>query len=94
MNDKQMLLRAAAIQRYLIANPKSTDTLNGIHQYWIRLRGDQDTIDVTLAALEYLTVAGFMESTTAGNRQLWRRAVSPATHDAEDSVKRAGPATE
>lgn len=73
MNDKLILSRAAAIQRYLESRPNSADTLEGIHQNWIRSRGDEDTIDVTRAALDYLAVAGFIESRTLGNREIWRR---------------------
>lgn len=73
MNDKLILSRAAAIQRYLDRRPDSADTLEGIHQDWIRSRSDEDTIEVTLAALDYLKVAGFVESNTIGSREIWRR---------------------
>lgn len=73
MNDKLILSRAAAIQRYLDRRPDSADTLQGIHQDWIRSRNDEDTIEVTQAALDYLKVAGFVESSMIGNREIWRR---------------------
>lgn len=76
MNDKQLLLRAAAIQRYLEDRPESSDTLEGIHHYWIRTRGDE-SMELTQAALDYLKAAGFIESTTIGSRELWRRSSQP-----------------
>ncbi len=72
MNDKQLLSRAAAIQRYLEDRPESSDTLEGIHHYWIRTRGEE-SMELTQAALDYLSAAGFIESSTTGSRQLWRR---------------------
>jgi hypothetical protein len=83
MNDKQILSRAAAIQRYLISRPESEDTLEGIHHSWIRSRSMEETMDVTQAALDYLTVAGFIESGIKENHQVWRRAAHDAAPSAE-----------
>jgi hypothetical protein len=74
MNDKQILLRAAAIQRYLLVRPESVDTLEGIHGSWIRSRDPNDSMDLTQAALEYLVAAGIVESIAAGTQIVWRRA--------------------
>ena len=73
MSDKLLLSRVAAIQRYLEARPASADTLEGIHHYWIRSRGEEETMDVTQAALDYLEVAGIIESGMANGRRIWRR---------------------
>ncbi|OGB26638.1 MAG: hypothetical protein A3I66_03590 [Burkholderiales bacterium RIFCSPLOWO2_02_FULL_57_36] len=82
MNDKLILSRVAAIQRYLEMRPDSADTLEGIHHYWVRSRGEE-TMEVTQAALDYLKVAGFIESSTTGNREIWRRP-SPDTASSGD----------
>ena len=76
MDDKLILSRAAAIQRYLELRPSSSDTLEGIHQTWIRSRGDEVSIEVTRAALDYLLIAGYVESKRAGNQEIWRRSGS------------------
>ena len=81
MNDKLILSRVAAIQRYLETRPESADTLEGIHQNWIRTRRTEDTPEVTRAALEYLEIAGFVESRTFGLRRIWRRTPSPHSAD-------------
>lgn len=78
MNDKQILLRAAAIQRYLLARPESADTLEGIHATWIRSRDPADSMDLTQAALEYLMAAGIVESSAAGTQTVWRRTATNA----------------
>jgi hypothetical protein len=82
MNDKQIVLRAAAIQRYLLARPESADTLESVHTSWIRPRDPDDSMDLTQAALEYLEAAGVVESIEAGPRRVWRRAAI----DAESSA--------
>lgn len=87
MNDKLILSRAAAIQRYLDRRPQSADTLEGVHASWIRSRGDEDTIELTQAALDYLKVAGFVESNTIANREIWSRC------GASDVPRRAGQGT-
>jgi acyl-CoA thioesterase len=74
MNDKQILSRAAAIQRYLLSRPESADTLEDIHQSWIRSRGSDDGMELTRAALDYLKAAGFIESAIVSDREMWRRA--------------------
>lgn len=83
MDDKQILSRAAAIQRYLISRPDSADTLENIHGGWIRSRGSEDSMDVTQAALEYLRVAGFMTSGTTDTGEIWRRASVDAPSPSE-----------
>lgn len=84
MNDKQLLLRAAAIQRYLEDHPDSTETLDGIHHFWIRTRGE-DSTELTQLALDYLEAAGFVESVTKGGRQIWRRASQANTRTDSDA---------
>jgi hypothetical protein len=36
MDNKPILRRVGAIQRYLFDCPSSADTLEGFHHYWIR----------------------------------------------------------
>lgn len=84
MNDKLILSRAAAIQRYLDRRPASADTAEGIHASWIRSHGEEDSVEVTLAALDFLRIAGVVESNMTGNREIWRR------HSTADAVPPVG----
>lgn len=81
MDDKSILQAAAAIQNYLVTRPEATDTLEGIHAWWIeRPAGDEPSMEVTQAALEHLEVAGVMERTTVGRRarEVWRLRRNPS----------------
>ncbi|WP_039913265.1 hypothetical protein [Cellvibrio mixtus] len=62
-----------AIQAHLSARPESADTLEGIHQWWIRHDGQEESIAITEQALQQLEDIGFVESFSIGNRKIWRR---------------------
>jgi hypothetical protein len=79
MNDKLIVSTAAAIQGYLLSRPESADTLEGIHQWWISGPDNDEAISVTMAALDYLEVAGVLERAQIGRRQVWRRRRSEAS---------------
>lgn len=74
MDEKLILAAADEIRNYLAARPDSADTVEGIHQWWIRWPGFPEPIIVTQAALEMLQEAGIVECVQYGNRMLWRRA--------------------
>lgn len=72
MDDKLILAAAAAIRDYLVSRPDAADTVEGIHQWWIQWPGIPESVTVTMAALEHLEAAGFLERQQTGNRQFWR----------------------
>ena len=63
---------ANAIMSYLGAHPDSADTVEGIHQWWIRWPDIPESILVTAAALAQLERAGRIEKQRIGNREIWR----------------------
>ena len=73
MDEKLLEFAVAAIHTHLQAHPASADTVEGVHQWWIRWPGLPESIDVTIAALEQLEQSGFLERLRAGNREIWRR---------------------
>ena len=73
MDDDLILAVAAAIREYLSTRPNAADTVEGIHQWWIRWDSQPESITVTIAAVEHLAASGFLECVQAGSRCLWRR---------------------
>jgi len=73
MDDDLIFAAAAAIREYLSTRPNAADTVEGIHQWWIRWDSQPESIAVTMAAVEHLAESGFLEPVKAGSRCLWRR---------------------
>jgi len=72
MNDDLVIETMRRIQRYLDSRPESADTLEGIHYSWIQ---SEESLDITLAALEQLLLEGAVEQRRYGrDGVLWRRA--------------------
>ena len=73
--DSQSLIYtvAGAIRKYLDERPESTDTLEGIHFWWINWDGYVPSVQITEQALEFLEAQAVMEKISTGNRLLWRR---------------------
>ncbi|GAA5784792.1 hypothetical protein GCM10007860_17180 [Chitiniphilus shinanonensis] len=61
-----------AIRDYLRTRPDSADTVEGIHEWWIRWPGEPEPLAVTREALERLQAAGEVERRLIGKRELWR----------------------
>ncbi|WP_414445182.1 hypothetical protein [Burkholderia sp. 22PA0106] len=72
MNDELVRHVADRIARYLEACPAAADTIEGVHRFWIDAHDAQESIDVTLAALESLRARGVVARVAIGNRTLWR----------------------
>lgn len=73
MNNHEIEYAKNAIQQFLADRPESADTLEGIHNWWIRWPELPEHISVTLAALEQLEALGIMEATVVGQRTIWRK---------------------
>lgn len=63
---------ANAIATYLAAHPASADTVEGIHDWWLRPLGLNHPIEVTACALELLEMEQLVECREVGRRQVWR----------------------
>lgn len=63
---------ADAIASHLAAHPASADTVEGIHQWWLRPLGLDHSIEVTARALELLAMEQVVECRRIGQRNLWR----------------------
>lgn len=77
MDEKLLEFAVDAICSHLEKNPASADTVEGIHQWWIRWPGFPESIEVTAAALEQLEQTGFLQRLHAGKREIWRRPRDP-----------------
>lgn len=64
---------ADAIASHLAAYPDSADTVEGIHQWWLRPLGLDHSIEVTARALELLAMERVVECRSVGQRNVWRR---------------------
>ncbi len=74
MNDDNTIDYAiSAIRSFLRERPESADTLEGIHRWWIRWPGLEESPLVTLTALERLEALGEVEQLRVGASVLWRR---------------------
>jgi hypothetical protein len=74
MSDEEIINFAMlSIRQYLTAHPDSADTAEGIHQWWISWPDLQESITVTIEALERLEKFGEVERVDIGNRRLWRQ---------------------
>jgi hypothetical protein len=73
MDDTSVQYAISAIRRFLAARPDSTDTLQGVHEWWIQWPTLDAPSLTTLTALEQLESEGFLERFQVGSRVLWRR---------------------
>lgn len=73
MDDALIAFAANAIREYLRQRPESADTLEGVHDWWIRWPGIPESPALTGIALERLEASGEVERVQIGNRVLWRR---------------------
>lgn len=74
MTENNMIEYAMnAIRAFLIERPESADTLEGIHGWWIHWPTQEESVMVTLTALERLEAAGEVEKVKIGVRALWRK---------------------
>lgn len=60
------------IAEYVSARPDSADTVEGIHQWWIKWPGTAESMAITQAALEQLEQAGIMQRVRVHSREIWR----------------------
>lgn len=72
--DRRVESVASAIRRYLGIHPQAADTLEGIHRWWIDWGDDEESPDVTRAALQKLIEEGAVASVEVGSRRLWHAA--------------------
>lgn len=91
MNDESIRAVAAAIKRYLADRPASADTAEGIHQWWIDWGGHEESLAVTLQALELLEQAHQVESIRFGNQVLWRGRAPAGSSCRNDPVRLSSP---
>lgn len=77
MDESLIKFAMDAIEGYLQKYPDSADTVEGIHQWWIRWPNFPESISITLTALEHLEQAGTVERRKIGKRKIWRRPTSP-----------------
>lgn len=71
--DNTIEYAISAIRRFLGERPDSADTLEGIHSWWIRWPGLEESSLVTLTALERLEALGEVEQLKLGSSVIWRR---------------------
>lgn len=77
MSTEPRDLAIAAISRYLQQYPAATNTLEGIHQYWLG-QGHALPLEATQAAIQELAERGVVETVRMGKHEIWRLAVSSA----------------
>lgn len=81
-----------ALSRYLRLNPLSSDTLEGISQWWLKSH-NHSPADLQ-RALEHMARAGVVEATRAADgRVRWRRTALTAAVDAQLDLFIAGSGT-
>ncbi|MBR7782350.1 hypothetical protein [Undibacterium luofuense] len=73
MNENLLDFIMCEIRNYLNARPESADTLEGIHNWWIRWPDVAESQMITADALQRLEAQGFLEQKNIGSRVLWRR---------------------
>lgn len=71
--DNTIEYAMAAIRQFLRERPDSADTLQGIHAWWIRWPGLEESVLVTQTALERLEAEGEVEQLKVGSSIIWRR---------------------
>lgn len=72
-HDPRIAFAAGEIRRHLREHPHAADTLEGIHQWWIRWPGPLEDMAVTEAALRELENLGEMGRKGAGGALLWKK---------------------
>lgn len=70
--EEIVLDNVQAIRSYLQMRPYATDTLEGIHNYWLQ---SNDTLDCTLLSLQLLENSKVVERIRIGRTILWRRKI-------------------
>jgi len=73
IEDNPIEYAVSAIRRYLVECPDSADTLEGIHSWWIRWPGLEESSLITLTALERLESLEEVEKIKLGASLIWRR---------------------
>lgn len=73
VDEKSIKFAIDAIEAHLQSHPDSADTVEGIHQWWIRWPDFPEAMSVTSAALEWLEQTGVVQRSQTGNREIWRR---------------------
>ena len=73
MNAYSTRIVADAIASYLAAHPDGADTVEGIHQWWLRPLGLDQPVEVVARALELLAMERIVECRCVGQRHVWRR---------------------
>lgn len=63
----------SAIRAFLHERPDCADTLQGIHRWWIRWPGLEESTAITQSALDRLNSAGELEQLKVGSSIIWRR---------------------
>lgn len=76
MQTQDQEIIANAIRYYIQQRPNSTDTAEGITQFWINWPGEPLPMSVVLPVLENMRTAGELESVVVGGRTIWRAARS------------------
>lgn len=64
----------ASIRSYLMERPQSSDTLDGVHSWWISWAEPVPTKSCTLVALKRLESEGVVEEVFLEGSSLWRLA--------------------
>lgn len=72
MNENLIQFAMQSIVLYLQQYPRSADTLEGVHQWWVQWPDIQESILVTDEALHRLQNVQQIESHTLGDREIWR----------------------
>lgn len=72
MNENLIQFAMQSIVLHLQQYPRSADTLEGVHQWWVQWPDIQESILVTDEALHRLQSVQQIESHTLGEREIWR----------------------
>jgi len=72
-DEKLILTIESEVLAYLEARPASADTMEGIHRWWIRWPGMEESMAITEIALSRLEARGLVEQCRVGTRILWRK---------------------
>lgn len=73
MDERLVIFAENAIRAYLAEHSQSSDTLEGVHRWWIPWPDLSESEAVTLAALQRLAATGELETVGVADRILWRR---------------------
>lgn len=73
MDEPLIQFSMQEITRYLNNNPLSADTAEGVHQWWIQWPETQESIFITIEALNRLLNVGVVEVKRIADREIWRK---------------------